>query len=217
MLQRDAPLLMNPTPSWHKYSWMAEFVAQIPNYRSSTIDTVKLAIEARKLLIAHSQTYDFDFNQEDRGILHFYRWVWNAMAHAGLPSGCPVTVSMLDGKATAPAAHTHRRPTHCSPGLRNLKRKKGHLPTDQMNCARGSDPKEYKHAEKVNELYKEGGLDRRAVTPTEIRELEPALQVVHAAALATCRAPRAVIPAILPTFTAPTAGIPNPACHTRQC
>ena len=25
MLRRDAPLLMNPTPSWHKYSWMAEF------------------------------------------------------------------------------------------------------------------------------------------------------------------------------------------------
>ena len=67
------------------------------------------------------------------------------------------------------------------------------------------------------QLHLRRGLDRRAVTPTEIRELEPALQVVHAAALATCRAPRAVIPAILPTFTAPTAGIPNPACHTRQC
>ena len=23
MLRRDAPLLMNPMPSWHKYSWMA--------------------------------------------------------------------------------------------------------------------------------------------------------------------------------------------------
>ena len=26
MLKRDAPLLMNPSPNWHKYSWMAEFV-----------------------------------------------------------------------------------------------------------------------------------------------------------------------------------------------
>ena len=26
MLRRDAPLLMNPMPSWHKYSWMAEFI-----------------------------------------------------------------------------------------------------------------------------------------------------------------------------------------------
>ena len=28
---QDAPLLVNPWPSWHKYSWMAEFVRQIPN------------------------------------------------------------------------------------------------------------------------------------------------------------------------------------------
>ena len=72
MFQRDAPLLMNPMPCWHKYTWMAEFMGQIPNYRSNTIDTVKLAIAARELLIEHSKTYDFDFNREDRGILHFY-------------------------------------------------------------------------------------------------------------------------------------------------
>ena len=35
MFRRDAPLLMNPLPSWHKYSWLAEFVAQIPNYRAN--------------------------------------------------------------------------------------------------------------------------------------------------------------------------------------
>ena len=74
MFQKDAPLLMNPLAdiSWHKYSWMAEFMAQIPNYRSNTIDTVKLAIAARELLLKHAKTYDFDFNPEHRGILHFY-------------------------------------------------------------------------------------------------------------------------------------------------
>src|SRR5207344_3298943 len=41
MLRRDAPLLMNPTPSWHKYSWMAEFVRHIPDYRRNTIETVR--------------------------------------------------------------------------------------------------------------------------------------------------------------------------------
>jgi D-amino-acid dehydrogenase len=25
MLTRDAPLLLNPLPSWHKYSWMGSF------------------------------------------------------------------------------------------------------------------------------------------------------------------------------------------------
>ena len=114
MFQRDAPLLMNPLPDrhdfLHKYTWMAEFMAQIPNNRSNTIDTVKLAIAARELLIKHADTYNFDFNREDRGILHFY-----------------------------------------------------------------SDPKEFAHAEKVTELYKEAGLDREKLAPSDIGKIEPAL------------------------------------------
>lgn len=112
MFQKDAPLLMNPLAdmSWHKYSWMAEFIAQIPNYRSNTIDTVKLAIAARELLLQHAKTYNFDFNPEHRGILHFY-----------------------------------------------------------------SDPKEFEHAGKLNELYSEGGLHRDKVTNEEIGKIEPAL------------------------------------------
>lgn len=110
MTQRDAPLLVNPTPSWHKLSWMSEFVSQIPNYRSNTIDTVKLAITARELLIQHAEAYGFDFNREDRGILHVYE-----------------------------------------------------------------DPKEFAHATEVTKLYLEGGLERHAVSPEEIAQLEPAL------------------------------------------
>ena len=37
MFRRDAPLLINPRPNWHKYSWMSEFVANIGNYRANTI------------------------------------------------------------------------------------------------------------------------------------------------------------------------------------
>lgn len=112
MFTKDAPLLMNPLAdiSWHKHSWMAEFLAQIPNYRQNTIDTVRLAIAARELLIKHSKTYDFDFNPEHRGILHFY-----------------------------------------------------------------SNQKEFDSAGKVNELYAEGGLERRKVTNAELGEIEPAL------------------------------------------
>jgi D-amino-acid dehydrogenase len=74
MLKKDAPLLMNPFAdmSWQKYSWMAEFLAQIPNYKSNTVETVRLAIKARELLLQHAETYNFDFNPEHRGILHFY-------------------------------------------------------------------------------------------------------------------------------------------------
>src|ERR1700729_3540329 len=55
MARRDAPLLMNPMPSWHKYSWAAEFVANIANYERNTIDTVKLAIAARAHMFAIAQ------------------------------------------------------------------------------------------------------------------------------------------------------------------
>lgn len=32
MLKSDAPLLVNPKPSWHKLSWFAEFIAAMPHY-----------------------------------------------------------------------------------------------------------------------------------------------------------------------------------------
>ncbi|MCX7306535.1 MAG: D-amino acid dehydrogenase [Afipia sp.] len=72
MFKRDAPLLMNPLPSWHKYSWMSEFVGNIKNYRHNTIQTVKLAIEARKELFRIADKERIDFDLEKRGILHIY-------------------------------------------------------------------------------------------------------------------------------------------------
>ncbi|WP_375282128.1 D-amino acid dehydrogenase [Pseudooctadecabacter sp.] len=72
MTQRGAPLLVNPKPSWHKYSWMAEFMSNIPNYRANTIETVRLAIKAREHLKAHAAREGFDFDCEQRGILHVY-------------------------------------------------------------------------------------------------------------------------------------------------
>ncbi|NEI96528.1 D-amino acid dehydrogenase [Rhizobium ruizarguesonis] len=72
MLRRDAPLLLNPTPTWHKYSWLAEFLACIPNYEDSTVATTRLAIESRRHLFAMAQDEGIDFDLERRGILHVY-------------------------------------------------------------------------------------------------------------------------------------------------
>jgi hypothetical protein len=38
-----------------------------------------------------------------------------------------------------------------------------------------SDEKEYKHAEFVNTLYTEAGLERNAISPQQLAEIEPAL------------------------------------------
>ena len=111
MMRRDAPLLMNPMPSWHKYSWMAEFVANIANYKANTIETVRLAIEARKHMFAMAERENIDFDLEKRGILHFYR-----------------------------------------------------------------DKAGFDKALKLNALLNEGGLERRSITPEEIRAIEPTLK-----------------------------------------
>jgi len=111
MLRRDAPLLLNPSPSYHKYSWMAEFVGRIRDYRANTVATTALAIEARKHLFAVAEKEGIDFDLERRGILHVYR-----------------------------------------------------------------DREGFEAAAAVNALLREGGLDRRAVTPEEMRAIEPALR-----------------------------------------
>lgn len=111
MLRSDAPLLMNPKPSWHKYSWIGEFVGNITRYRANTVETTKLAIEARKHLFSIAQRENIAFDLERRGILHVYH------DKAGFDAGL-----------------------------------------------------------RVNALLQQGGLDRRPVTPEEIRSIEPALQ-----------------------------------------
>lgn len=73
MLRSDAPLLMSPWPNWHKYSWLTEFIGQIRNYRQNTIETTRLAIEARRYLFAMAEKENISFDLERRGILHVYR------------------------------------------------------------------------------------------------------------------------------------------------
>ena len=73
MFSPGAPLLVNPTPSWHKLSWMAEFIAAIPRHERNTVTTVRLALEARQHLMQMVRDEGIDFDCENRGILHFYK------------------------------------------------------------------------------------------------------------------------------------------------
>ena len=72
MFRRDAPLLVNPRPDWHKLSWMAEFVGNIPKYEANTVRTVQLALAAREHLHAWAERENIAFDHETRGILHVY-------------------------------------------------------------------------------------------------------------------------------------------------
>lgn len=73
MMQRDAPLSVNPLPSWHKVSWMLEFLGNIPNYKTNTVKTVEMAIRARAHLLDMGARAGVEFGHSDCGILHFYK------------------------------------------------------------------------------------------------------------------------------------------------
>lgn len=114
LLRDDAPLRLNPSPSFHKYTWLAEFIGQIRHYRRNTIETTRLAIAARRHLFDVADREGISFDLERRGILHVY-----------------------------------------------------------------SNKADFDAASRVNELLVEGGLDRHPVTPSEMREIEPALQAQY--------------------------------------
>lgn len=73
MMTANAPLLVNPRPSWHKISWMAEFLAAIPRYRANTMETVRLAQAARPVLLQMAERAGIAFDYTPAGILHVYR------------------------------------------------------------------------------------------------------------------------------------------------
>eukprot|EP01030_Chromulinospumella_sphaerica_P026871 gene26871-27097_t len=73
MLKNDAPLLVNPKPSWHKLSWFGEFIAAIPRYQANTIATAKLAVAARQHLFSWAEQEGIEFDLKRQGILHIHR------------------------------------------------------------------------------------------------------------------------------------------------
>jgi D-amino-acid dehydrogenase len=110
MLKSDAPLLVNPAPTWHKLSWFAEFIAAMPHYERNSVETARMAVAARQHLFAWAAEEGIDFDHKREGILHIYR-----------------------------------------------------------------DKKGFDHAGKVSEMLAKGGLPRRAVTPSEMKAIEPTL------------------------------------------
>ena len=72
MSKKNAPLLLNPSFSLHKYSWLMEFLGNIKHYQSNTKETVRLALLARARLFEIAEQENIQFDLEKRGILHFY-------------------------------------------------------------------------------------------------------------------------------------------------
>ncbi|SFX61408.1 D-amino acid dehydrogenase [Marinospirillum alkaliphilum] len=73
MFKKDAPLLVNPLPNWHKLSWFTEFLAAIPQHADNTTATARMAIAAREHLFNWADEEGIQFDLKQRGILHIYR------------------------------------------------------------------------------------------------------------------------------------------------
>jgi D-amino-acid dehydrogenase len=82
LTRADAPLALNLRLSWHKYSWLAEFLFHIRDYRRNTIATGRLALAAQKAMLEIAKLERISFDLEQRGILHVYKSE-KSFAHAG--------------------------------------------------------------------------------------------------------------------------------------
>ena len=75
MFQKDAPLLIRPTPSISKIKWMTKFLWNTVkgNYARNTAETIRLGIESRALYQKIIEEEGLAFDQSYCGILHFYK------------------------------------------------------------------------------------------------------------------------------------------------
>lgn len=72
MLKPDAPLAISPWPEWRKLTWLAGFVGAIPQWRENTLAIVRMAIEARGILLDIAEREGIAFARTDRGVLHLH-------------------------------------------------------------------------------------------------------------------------------------------------
>lgn len=73
MLRSDAPLLLHAHPTWHKLSWLAEFIGAMPNYHDNTIALARMAVAAREHLFQWAEDEGIEFDLKRQGILHLHR------------------------------------------------------------------------------------------------------------------------------------------------
>ncbi|EBA13775.1 D-amino acid dehydrogenase [Roseobacter sp. CCS2] len=86
MFEGEAPLSVNPRPGWHKVSWMTEFLANIPRYKTNTTKTAAMAVAARAGLAEMADKSGVDFDFSPAGILHFYK-TEKDLKHARMVNG----------------------------------------------------------------------------------------------------------------------------------
>lgn len=75
MIKKDAPLLIDPTPSLSKYKWISKFLYHTFSGKSveNTITTAEMGLESRKFYLQISENEKINFDLKKKGILHFFK------------------------------------------------------------------------------------------------------------------------------------------------
>lgn len=75
MFTKDAPLLIRPSLSLHKITWLTKFLWSTLNYNyaRNTAETIKLGLENRNLLANLIAEENIQFDYAKSGILHIYK------------------------------------------------------------------------------------------------------------------------------------------------
>lgn len=75
MIKKDAPLLINPSPSLSKYKWISKFLYHTfaGNAVENTITTAQMGLESRKFYLAIAEEENINFDLKKKGILHFFK------------------------------------------------------------------------------------------------------------------------------------------------
>ena len=75
MIKKDAPLLINPTPSLEKYKWITKFLYHTFTGKAveNTITTAQMGLESRKFYLAIAEEEKINFDLKKKGILHFFK------------------------------------------------------------------------------------------------------------------------------------------------
>lgn len=75
ILKKDAPLLIRPDLDFDKAVWLAKFLFHTANndYARNTAETIRLGLESRRALKILTDEEGIDYDQQYKGILHFYK------------------------------------------------------------------------------------------------------------------------------------------------
>lgn len=75
MLKKDAPLLINPIPTYSKLRWLSEFFGHVitDSYESNTSQTIELGLRARGLYLDIIRKEGIKCDLKREGIMHIYR------------------------------------------------------------------------------------------------------------------------------------------------